>query len=84
MITIESTEMQNNFGSYFNKVLAGETISVSGGGRSAVLLSKDEYEELARMRRNAEYFSKLDRGLEDIRQGKGITVSIEELERMAE
>jgi antitoxin YefM len=82
MITIKATEMQDNFQIYFGKVVAGEVVSISEGDRSAVLLSNNEYEELKKMRRNAEYFAKLDRGLEDLRRGKGITVSVDELERM--
>jgi PHD/YefM family antitoxin component YafN of YafNO toxin-antitoxin module len=84
MIEIKTTEMQNNFGIYFGKAIAGEAVAVSDGNRNAVLLSGDEYKKLEKTHRNAEYLAKLDRGIEDLRQGKGITVSMDELEKMSE
>ena len=38
---------------------------------------------MLKAKRNTEYLAMLDRGFEDMRQGKGITKTWEELEEMA-
>jgi prevent-host-death family protein len=81
MLNVNIADFRNNLGDCLNRAAAGETIAISGA--DAVLLSRTEYEQLAEVRRN-EFFAKLDRGLDDIRAGKGITVSVEELERFSE
>jgi antitoxin YefM len=49
---------------------------------NVVILSEHEYQELLKAKRNADYIAKLDRGLDDIKQGKGIQVSLTELRAM--
>jgi prevent-host-death family protein len=83
MLNINLADFRDNFGDCFSKAATGEIIAISGNGADAVLLSRNEYEQLAKARRN-EYFAKLDKGISEIRQGKGITISVEELERMTE
>lgn len=62
----------------------GDTILVPRKeNKNVVVISQNEYEELQRAKRNAEYLAMLDRGYADIAQGRGITKTIEELEAMA-
>jgi prevent-host-death family protein len=83
MLNMNINDFKNNFGDCFDKAATGEIIAISGDGADAVLLSRNEYEHLANIRRN-EYFAKLDKGLSDIRAGEGVVVSVDELERMTE
>jgi antitoxin YefM len=85
MLNVNIADFRNNLGECLNRAAAGEAIAISGADADAdaVLLSRTEYEQLAEVRRD-EFFAKLDRGLDDIRAGKGITVSVEELERFSE
>jgi hypothetical protein len=41
-----------------------------------------ETPEEAKARRNAEYLAKIDKAIKDLDEGRGITVTIEELEAM--
>jgi hypothetical protein len=44
---------------------------------------RDDYTELEKAQRNAEYFKQLDKAIRDIDEGKGITVTMEQLEAIA-
>ena len=43
-----------------------------------------ETDEEAKARRNAEYLAKLERGVRELEEGKGITMTFEEWERLSE
>jgi hypothetical protein len=44
--------------------------------------TKRETPEEAKARRNAEYLARIDRAIKDLDEGKGITVTLEDLEAM--
>ncbi|MBR1634643.1 MAG: hypothetical protein IJ682_06230 [Lachnospiraceae bacterium] len=48
-----------------------------------VIITKEEYEDLQRAKRNLAYLEMLDESQEQLRQGKVITKTWEELEAMA-
>ncbi|GHT83847.1 hypothetical protein FACS1894137_06030 [Spirochaetia bacterium] len=50
--------------------------------RELVVLPKDTYEELERVRKNAEYWAKIDRSIEELAAGGGIVMTMAELEAM--
>ncbi|MDR3337751.1 MAG: hypothetical protein LBT16_11150 [Treponema sp.] len=49
-----------------------------------VVLAEKEYQEIVKARRNAEYLSKLDKARAELAEGKGIVLSMEQLESMAD
>ena len=51
--------------------------------KNVVILSEREYKELEKARNNIAYLAKLDLADEQIRQGKVIVKTMEELEAMA-
>ncbi|GHV32015.1 hypothetical protein AGMMS4952_21680 [Spirochaetia bacterium] len=51
--------------------------------RDLVILTREDYAELEKARRNAEYLAGIDKAIRDIDDGKGITVTMEQLESMA-
>lgn len=52
--------------------------------KNVVIISEERYNQLEKAERNAAYLSKLERGLEQVHAGLGITKTMEELEAMAE
>ncbi|MEZ3446447.1 MAG: hypothetical protein K1W30_15195 [Lachnospiraceae bacterium] len=53
----------------------GDTILVPRKeNKNVVVIFQNEYEELQRAKRNAEYLAMLNRGYADIAQGRGITI----------
>ncbi|MBR1437463.1 MAG: hypothetical protein IJ587_02900 [Synergistaceae bacterium] len=59
--------------------ISNNTIMQSG---NVVILSKDEYEELLVAKKNDEYRRKLEHSIEQLRTGKTVEKSIEELEAL--
>lgn len=50
---------------------------------SIVTITKQEYEDLLKAKRNLEYLEKLDRSEQQLREGKVVVKTWEELEAMA-
>lgn len=63
-----------------NRVLHGEPIFDEV--QELVIISKQKYLALEKAKRNAEYLQKLDKSYSEIKDGKSITFSIDELEAM--
>ena len=85
MLAVKSMDVRDNFKDWCNQVINGETLIVSRPqNENVVIVSEKEYKEMQKAKRNAEYLAMLDRGFSDIKHGKGITKTIEELEAMAE
>ena len=63
----------------------GEALAELGEeNKNVVVISEQEYNELQRAKRNAEYLAKLDRSFAQLKQGEVVIKSMEELERMAD
>ena len=83
MLAVKSMDVRENFKEWCNKVIGGETLIVSRPkNENVVIVSEKEYNEMAKLKKNAEYLAMLDRGYADIAQGKGITKTMEELRAM--
>lgn len=84
MLAVKSMDVRDNFKDWCNRVINGETLIVSRPkNENVVIVSEKEYNEMQKAKRNAEYLAMLDRGFADMKQGKGITKTMEELEAMA-
>lgn len=83
MLAVKSMDVRNNFKEWCNKVVGGETIVVSRPkNENVVIVSEQEYNELQKAKRNAEYLAKLDRSFEQLERGEVIVKSMDELEAM--
>ena len=84
MMTIKANDLITRFKGVCDAIWNdGETYVISRPrNENVVILSEREYQDLLKAKRNADYLAKLDRGLEDIKQGKGIQVSLTELRAM--
>jgi hypothetical protein len=60
-----------------------QTLENTYQDRELVILTRDDYAELEKAQRNAEYLKQIDKAIRDIDEGKGITVTMEQLETMA-
>ena len=61
----------------------GDTVIVTRKNeKNVVIISMDEWNSLQRAVHNADYLAKIDRSLAEIRAGRGIRKTMEELEAM--
>lgn len=79
-----ATELKANLKFYIEKATSGESVIITRPKhKNAVLIGEDEYNELLRIKSNAEYLMKLDRSIAQAQQGKIVVKTMEELEAMA-
>ena len=86
MIAINFSTARSRLKDFCDRVTDNaETVIVTRkAGKNVVIISEERYNELEKAERNAAYLSKLERGLEQVHAGLGITKTMEELEAMAE
>ena len=80
-----ATDLKANLKDYIEKAATGNIIIITRPKKeNAVLISESEYNELLRFKNNADYIYKLDRSIQQAKEGKVISKSLEELETMAD
>jgi hypothetical protein len=57
-----------------------QTLENTYQDRELVILTRDDYAELEKAQHNTEYLKRIDKAIRDIDEGKGITVTMEQLE----
>ena len=68
MIATKQMDLRANIKKYFDLAFNGETIVVSRKeNKNVVVISEQEYNELQRAKRNAEYLAKLDRSFRTVK-----------------
>ena len=84
MLAVNYSTIRSNLKDYFDKATdENETVIVTRKDeKNVVLISLEKYNELMRAVRNAEYLAKIDRSLEQLREGRIIAKTMEELEAM--
>ena len=81
MLAVKSMDVRNNFKSLCDKVFGGETLIVSRPkNENIVMLSEHEYNEMMKVKRNAEYLAMIDESIEEAENGGFITKTIGDLE----
>ena len=85
MIAVNYSTIRNNLKKYCDSATDDyETVIVTRKDeKNVVILSLEKYNSMMKAARNAEYLDMIDRSFEQIKQGKVITKTIEELEEMA-
>ncbi len=79
-----ATDLKSNLKHYIDLATSGNCIIITRPKqKNAVLISEEEYNELCRIRQNAEYLEKLQRSIEQAKDGNVVVKSMEELEAMA-
>jgi antitoxin YefM len=78
-----ATDLKANLKYYIEKAVGGDSIIITRPKKeNAVLISENEYNELLRLKNNADYIYKLNRSIQQAKDGKVISKSLEELEAM--
>ena len=81
----KQVDVRANIKKYFDMACDGRAVMIPRkANRNVVILSEKEYHELQKAKRNAEYLAKLDRSDKQLRSGKVVEKTMEELEAMAE
>ena len=85
MLAVNYSTIRNKLKQYCDKATdLYETIIVTRKDeKNVVLISLEKYNELVKATRNAEYLDGIDKSIEQIKQGKVVVKSIEELEDIA-
>ena len=85
MLAVNYSTIRNKLKEYCDKATdLYETIIVTRKDeKNVVLISLEKYNELVKATRNAEYLDDIDKSIEQIKQGKVVVKSIEELEDIA-
>ena len=81
MIATKQMDIRANLKKYFDIAFSGEPVIVSRKeNKNVVVISENEYNELQRAKRNAEYLTMLDKSMAEIEAGGCVIRTIEDLE----
>ena len=75
MLAVNYSTIRNNLKDYCDKVSdEAETVIVTRKGeKNVVIISLEQYNDLMKAQRNAEYLSKIDRAFQQLEAGNGRT-----------
>jgi antitoxin YefM len=84
MLAVNYSTIRSKLKDYCDRVTDdNETIIVTRKDeKNVVIMSLDMYNDIMRAARNAEYLDVIDRSMEQIKQGKVVLKTIQELEEM--
>lgn len=84
MLAVNYSTIRENLKTYCDRVTDNnETVIVTRKDeKNVVIISLDEWNALQKAARNAEYLGKLDRAVADIKAGRVVVKTIDELEAM--
>ena len=78
-------DVRANMKKYFDMACDGRAVMIPRKeNRNVVILSEEAFHALEKAKRNAEYLAKLELANEQLRTGKVVVKTMEELEAMAE
>ena len=83
MLAVKSANVRDNFKEWCDKISMGETVVISRPRNENIyMISEAEYNALQKAKRNAEYLAMLNRSDEELKTGKVVVKTMEELEAM--
>ena len=81
VLAVKSMDVRDNFKNLCDRVFNGETLIISRPkNENIVMLSETEYNEMLKLKRNADYLAMLDKSMTEARTGGFIVKSVDELE----
>lgn len=84
MTIAKQVDLRANIKKFFDLACSGEPVIVPRKqNKNVVIISEADFNAMEKARRNAAYLAKLDRADEQIRTGKIVVKTMEELETMA-
>ena len=83
MIALRTIDLRNDFKRVSALVNSGEKVLIARPrNENLIVISENEYNELEKARRNAEYLMKIDRAIENVSEGRVVVKTMAELEAM--
>ena len=84
MLAVNYSTIRENLKSYCDKVTDNnETVIVTRKDeKNVVIISLEEWNALQKALKNAEYLGKLNRSITDVKEGRCVTKTMQELEEM--
>jgi len=83
MIAVRTIDIRNDFKRVSRLVYAGEPVLVARPrNENLVVITEEEYNKLEKLRARDEFLTMLDESIKEVKQGKTITFTIDELEAM--
>ena len=84
MLAVNYSTIRSNLKKYCDKATdENETVIVTRKDeKNVVIMSLDKYNAITKSARNAEYLNRIDRSMEQIRNGNVVVKTMEELEGM--
>ena len=80
MTVAKQMDVRTNFKKYLDLAFGGESVFIPRkGNRNVVIVSENDYKAMEKARNNAEYLAKLERSRQQLREGKVIVKTMEEL-----
>ena len=84
MTIAKQMDIRANIKKYFDMAFSGEPVIVPRKqNHNVVIISEEDYRAMEKARRNAEYLAMLDRSDQQLKEGKVVIKTMEELEAMA-
>ena len=84
MLIVKSIDIRNNFKSWCEKVVNGETVVISRPRNENVyIIGEKEYNELKKAKEKAEYLTMLNESIKQLEEKETITLTMEELKKMS-
>lgn len=84
MTIVKQMELRSNIKKYFDLAFGGEAVIVPRKeNKNVVILSEQEYKELEKARNNTAYLAMLDESDRQLKEGRVVVKTMEELEAMA-
>lgn len=86
MLAVNYSTIRSNLKDYCDEATDNhETVIVTRKGeKNVVIISLEQYNEIMKALRNSEYLADIDKSIEQLKQGKVINKTMEELEEMAD
>lgn len=83
MLAVKSANVRENFKEWCDKISMGETVVISRPKNENIyMINEAEYNALQKAKRNAEYLAMLNQSDEELKAGKIVAKTMEELEAM--
>lgn len=80
MLAVKSMDVRDNFKALCDRVFHGETLIVSRPkNENIVMISEAEFNQIMKLKRNAEYLAMLDQSIAEAESGGLIAKTIDEL-----
>ena len=83
MLAVNYSTIRSNLKDYCDKATdENETVIVTKKDEKNVLISLEQYNRVMKALRNAEYLEKIDKSMQQLKEGKVVVKTMEELEAM--